>query len=72
MDALKRNLAEPLIVVWNPGAESEQAIYQIPVGGHPYLQANIKVRGWLKKTLIVSFYGVSEIPKGRVLWKGKK
>jgi hypothetical protein len=72
VDALKRNLAAPITVIWNPGAQSEQAIYEIPVGDHPYLQANIKYRGWLKKTLIVSFYAVREIPEGKKLWPSKK
>ena len=69
VDRIKDNLASPTVVVENPGARSEQALYEIPVGGHPYLQVNIKYRGWPRKNLIVSFYGVDEIPKGRVLWK---
>ncbi len=72
VDALKTMLASPIEVIWNPGAKSEQAIYPIRVGDHPYLQVNIKDRGWIKKTLIVSFYGVHAIPEGKRLWPTKK
>jgi len=72
IERLKEAFPNPLVVIGNPGAISEQAIYEIAVGGHPYLQVNIKDRGWLKKRLIVTFYGVDEIPKGRVLWKRKQ
>ena len=72
VERLKEAFSNPLVVIENKGAISEQAIYEISVGGHPFLQVNIKDRGWLKKTLIVSFYGVDEIPKGRELWKRRK
>lgn len=65
---LRENLHNPLQVTWNPGAKSEQAIYDIQVGGHRYLQVNIKTRGLLKKTLIVTFYGVDALPKGKIIW----
>ena len=72
VERLKEAFPSSLVVIGNAGAVSEQAIYDIPVGGHPYLQVNIKYRGWLKKRLIVTFYGVDEIPKGRELWKRKQ
>lgn len=71
LGSLKKLLANPAVVVENRAAKSEQAIYEIPVGGHPYLQVNIKYRGWLKGCLIVTLYGVDAIPQGKQLWKQK-
>lgn len=73
VDTLRRNFATPRVVIENKGARSEQAIYDIPVGGHPCLLVAIKYRGWLRTHLIVTFYGIEEtqIPQGRVLW-GKR
>jgi len=72
VDSIKRELSNPIAVIENPGAKSEQAIYDIPSGGHKYLQVNVKRRWLLGKDLIVTFYGVDEIPKGRNLWKREK
>ncbi|HET9743226.1 MAG TPA: hypothetical protein VFQ00_10785 [Terriglobales bacterium] len=68
VNALQSKLSSPIAVVWNPGAKSEQAVYEIPCNGHPYLQVIIKEKGWPKKALIVTFYGVDAIPKGKKLW----
>jgi hypothetical protein len=70
IDTLKREFRNPLVVYENVGAQSEQAIYDIQVGGHRYLQVNTKDR-WLKPRIVVSFYGVDAMPKGRELWKRK-
>jgi hypothetical protein len=70
IEALKREFSNPRVVHENVGAQSEQAVYDIPVGGHPYLQVNTKGR-WLKPRIIVTFYGVDTMPKGRELWKRK-
>lgn len=68
IESLKEQFDRPLIVVENRGAGSEQAIYEIEAGGHRYLQVNVKYRGWLRGHLVVTLYGVDEVPQGRVLW----
>jgi hypothetical protein len=71
-DTLKSRLSEPLRVIENRAAGSEQAIYDIEVSGHPYLQVNIKYgRTYRGRTvnLIVTFYGVDAFPPGRVIWQ---
>jgi hypothetical protein len=71
IDELRRRLPNPLVVIENPGAGSEQAIYDIPVGGHAYLLVAVKYRRWLGKGLIVTLYGTDQIPEGRQLWRRK-
>ena len=70
VDQLKRALHSPRIVIENRAAGSENAIYDIPVGGHPCLLVAIKDRGWMQKRIIVTFHGMKweDRPKGRVLW----
>ncbi len=72
IDSIKNQFSRPITVIYNPGAVSEQAIYDIPVGNRKYLQINIKRKKFLGKDLIVTFYGVDSIPKGRELWKRTK
>lgn len=69
MESINEEFSNPLTVIYNPGAVSEQAIYEIQVGTKSYLQVNIKRRKWLGKDLIVSFYGIDAIPEGREIWK---
>ena len=73
LDTLKKQLAVPRVVVENPGAKSEQAIYDIPSGGHPCLLVAIKykrVMGRWFGNLIATLYGIqeSQIPPGKVLY----
>jgi hypothetical protein len=70
VDRLKREFPSPRIVIENRPAESENAIYNIPVGGHPCLLVAIKERGWPKRRIITTFHGMKweDRPKGRVLW----
>lgn len=72
MESIREQFSSPLTVVYNPGAISEQAIYEIEVGTKKYLQVNVKRKKWFGKDLIVSFYGVEAIPEGREIWKRKK
>jgi len=72
IESIKRQFSTPLVVIYNPGAVSEQAIYDIPVGNRKYLQINVKRKRFLRKDLIVTFYGVDVIPEGRVIWKPTK
>lgn len=69
---LKEHFSRPLIVVYNPGAKSEQAIYEITTGGHKYLQVNVQYKKLLGNNLIVTYYGIDEVPKGQVLWTPEK
>ena len=74
VDRVKQNLARPRIVVENKGNRSENAIYDVEIGGHPCLLVAIK-QGWLGKTRrIATFYGVEKgyTPPGPVLWPKKK
>jgi hypothetical protein len=55
---------------------TENAIYDIQVGGHQWLLVAVKFQGLTKKlsgkqNFIKTFYGVSQIPGGRILW-GKR
>lgn len=70
VEQLKRAFPSPRIVIENRAADSENAIYDIPVGGHQCLLVAIKYRGWPKKRIIVTFHGMSweDRPRGRVLW----
>jgi len=72
MESIKSQFSNPLTVIYNPGAISEQAIYDIQVASRSYLQVNVKRKKWFGKDLIVSFYGIDTIPEGRQIWKQKK
>jgi hypothetical protein len=73
VDRVKSNLSKPRIVIENAAAKSENAIYDVEIGGHPCLLVAIK-QGWLKKRQIATFYGVPKgfQPPGRVIWPKKK
>ena len=74
--ALRRNLRQPICVLDNRKHGTVNAIYDLPNGGHKWLLVAICFPGLHKKIVgktnfIKTFYGVNEIPGGRVLW-GKK
>ena len=69
MESIKNQFSSPIVVVYNPGAVSEQAIYDIRVGNRKYMQVNIKRKRWWGKDLIVSFYGVDKVPEGLEIWE---
>lgn len=74
--ALRRNLHQPICVIENKKHETVNAIYDIPIGGHKWLLVAIRFQGFPKKltgkpNFIKTFYGVSKIPEGRVLWGTK-
>lgn len=76
VDALKRNFHLPICVIDNRKNGTVNAIYDIQVGGHRWLLVAIKFQklgGRLKREphFIKTFYGVSDIPGGPVLW-GKR
>jgi len=76
VEALKRNFSKPICVIDNRKNGTENAIYDIGSGGHRWLLAAIKFQSLPaklsgKSNFIKTFYGVNEIPGGRVLW-GKK
>ena len=73
VDALKRNFHQPICVIENKKHGTLNAIYDIQIGSHKWLLVAIKFQGFAKKLVgkpnfIKSFYGVSEIPSGRLLW----
>jgi hypothetical protein len=80
VDRVKQSFASPTYVVECRGAQSENAIYQLQVGGHPWLVVAIKTRwmGIKKVRLISTWYSISneqlqqELQKGRLLWPPKK
>lgn len=74
--ALKSNLHHPICVLDNRRHGTANAIYDIQVPGHKWLLVAIKFQGLASKfvrkaNFVKTFYGVSEIPEGRVLW-GKR
>lgn len=76
VDALKRNFHLPICVIENRNHGTSNAIYDIQIGGHNWLLVAVKFQGFAKKlarkpNFIKTFYGVSKIPGGRLLW-GKR
>lgn len=76
VDALKRNLHQPICVIDNKKHGTVNAIYEIPSGGHPYLLVSIKFQKMMRKlarqpNFIKTFYGVTTIPEGPLL-RGKR
>ena len=73
--AMKRNFGSPICVIDNKKNGTVNAIYDIPTGGHPWLLVAIKFHNSLLKGtrshFIKTFYGVSYIPAGPLIW-GKK
>jgi hypothetical protein len=73
VDALKRNFHQPIGVIDNRSHGTSNAIYNIQIGGHKWLLVAIHFQGIAKKLVgkpnfIKTFYGVSEIPVGQLLW----
>ena len=75
MSAMKMNFASPICVIDNKRNGTVNAIYGIPTDGHPWLLVAIKFHNkFLKGTrshFIKTFYGVSTVPAGPLIW-GKK
>jgi hypothetical protein len=80
VDRVKHSFASPAYVVECRGAKSENAIYNLQVGGHPWLVVAIKTR-WInfsKVRLVSTWYSIpseqlqQELQKGRQLWPSKK
>ena len=72
VDALKQNFHQPICVIENVGHGTSNAIYSIRTGEHEWLLVAIKFQGIAnmlagKPNFIKTFYGVSELPKGRLL-----
>jgi hypothetical protein len=72
VDAIKASLSEPHIVIENKKQRSENAIYNLACGEHPWTLVAIK-HGWLKRRQISTIYGIEKgcYPKGRTLWPKK-
>lgn len=52
------------------------AIYEIPEGGHKWLLVAVKFQGFagrlaFRSNFVKTFYGVSTIPNGQLIW-GKR
>lgn len=72
VDALKRKFHEPICVIYNKQHGTENAFYDIQIGGHKWLLVAVKFQGFTKKLarkphFIKTFYGVDHIPNGQVL-----
>lgn len=70
VDELKRNFRQPICVIDNRRHGTVNAIYGINCGGHPWLLVAIKFRPF-GTNFIKTFYGVSTLPSGPVIW-GKR
>jgi len=75
VSAMKRNFGNPICVIDNKRNGTVNAIYDIPTDGHPWLLVAIKFHNKLLKGtrdhFIKTFYGVSNVPAGPLIW-GKK
>jgi hypothetical protein len=71
METLKSQFANPLEVRLNALAKTENAVYEIPCGGHGHIVVAIKKRPLWEARLISSYFGcsVERLPKGKVIWK---
>jgi hypothetical protein len=70
VDELKRNFRQPICVVNNRKNGTVNAIYAIECDGHSWLLVAVKFRT-VGTNFIKTFYGVSEIPNGPVIWGNK-
>jgi hypothetical protein len=73
LESLKAIFSNPLYVVWNRGAETENAVYDLPLGRNRYFLVSIRERGRFKKYRAVStIYSVSDDrlpePHWELLW----
>jgi hypothetical protein len=76
VDALKRDFSKPICVIENRRHGTLNAIYDIQCGGHKWLLVAVKFQKFVKRlarksNFVKSFFGVSEIPSGRLVW-GKR
>lgn len=75
VSAMKHNFGSPICVIDNRKNGTVNAIYEIPTAGHPWLLVAIKFYPKLMKGtrdhFIKTFYGVSTVPAGPLIW-GKK
>lgn len=76
IQTVRAEFNRPRVVIENTGAHSENAIFNVPCGGHQCILVAIKYRKWMGRwfgNLIATFYGIDEsaIPPGRVLY-GKR
>jgi hypothetical protein len=72
LEQLKRIFHEPLYVCWNPGAETENAVYDLPCSGKRWMVVAIRKRQQLsfKSFWIVStIYAVNEERLPKQHWK---
>jgi hypothetical protein len=76
MEQLKLRFAAPVRVVWNPGAASENAIYDLMCEGKPYFVVSIKTKGFPSYRMVSSFYATpaDRLPPAtwKVLWEKKQ
>jgi len=76
MSQLKAVFADPLRVVWNPGAKSENAIYELECEGKPYFVVSVKTKGLPSYRMVSSFYSTpsDRLPPAtwNVLWERKR
>jgi hypothetical protein len=67
---LKAIFSNPLYVVWNPGAETENAIFDLPLGKNRYFLVSVKKIGLLKKYRALStLYSVQDDRLPDLKWK---
>jgi len=76
VSAMKQKFGSPVCVIDNRRDGTVNAIYDIPtLDGHPWLLVAIKFHNPMMKGtrnhFIKTFYGVSKIPAGPLIW-GKK
>jgi len=73
IDRVKQNFAHPTYVIDCRAAESENAIYALPVGGDPWIVVAVKVRWFgLKKRVISTWYACPQAQLADELKKGRQ
>jgi hypothetical protein len=77
VDALKRNFSQPICVKRNERHGTLNAYYEIKTGEQPYLLVAVKIQKRLKRVvgkphLILTFFGVNNLPEGPYEWERKK
>jgi hypothetical protein len=73
LEGVKAIFSKPVYVVWNPGAETENAIYDLPHRANRYFVVSVRKIGLLKPYRAVStLYSVENDrlpdPNWRLLW----
>jgi hypothetical protein len=59
----------PKYVVWNPGAETENAVYDLPCSGKRWMVVAIRTRRLMPCRIVSTIYAVDESRLPDAKWK---